>query len=138
MLLGFKRRFAEAVETGAKTHTIRTRIPSVGEIAHCYVDPRQRTMRLLGRWQITRTETIVISRHGNVYLAPRPLVQEWLKESPLKAWGFVRLTPDEIDAFAKADGFPGGAEEFLEYWDDYGRLPFMGYVIHWAYTQVAA
>ena len=53
MLLGFKRRFAPFVEEGSKTHTIRAKrkiAPKVGETCHCYVDPRQKTMRLLGRW----------------------------------------------------------------------------------------
>lgn len=51
MLLGFKRQFAKYVEEGSKTHTVRgfRKIsPKVGDICHCYVDPRQKTMRLLG------------------------------------------------------------------------------------------
>jgi hypothetical protein len=64
MLLGFKRRFAPFVEEGSKTHTIRAKRkirPKVGEVCHCYVDPRQKSMRLLGRFPCVKVETIDIS-----------------------------------------------------------------------------
>jgi hypothetical protein len=65
MLLGFKRRFAPFVLDGSKTHTIRGLrkdglAPKVGMTCHCYVDPRQRTMALLGRWPFVRAEDIRI------------------------------------------------------------------------------
>lgn len=57
MLLVFKRQFASFVEEGSKTHTIRGKqkiAPKVGDVAHCYVDPRQKSMRLLGRWDFSK------------------------------------------------------------------------------------
>ncbi len=126
MLLGFKRRFAPFVEEGSKTHTIRGErkiAPRVGEICHCYVDPRQKTMRLLGRFECVKVEEISII---NGRFAGRTEVQvgdEW-------------LSPDECNALAWRDGFRSlGPEqafaEMLEFWD--GRLPFKGTIIHWKF-----
>lgn len=55
MLLGFKRRFSPLVKDGSKRHTLRTRRAGdrqvrVGDRLDCYVDPRQKTMALLGRF----------------------------------------------------------------------------------------
>lgn len=63
MLLGFKRQFAQYVEDGSKTHTIRgfrKVAPKVGEICHCYADPRQKTMRLLGRWPCVAIQPVTL------------------------------------------------------------------------------
>lgn len=88
-------------------------------------------MRLLGRWECVKVETIVISKTGCVYLAPRLWVQEWLRDNPSAQWEFVKLSADEKDSLAKADGFQGGFSEMVQFWD--GRLPFIGHVIHWAF-----
>jgi hypothetical protein len=63
VLLGFKERFAPFVEEGSKTHTIRAKRkirPRVGEICHCYANPRQKSMRLLGRFECIRVEDLRI------------------------------------------------------------------------------
>jgi hypothetical protein len=122
MLLGFKRRFAPFVEDGSKTHTIRAIrkvAPKVGEMCHCYVDPRQKTMRLLGRWPCVKVEDIQITPHHQVYIDGQ------------------FLEKDECDALAWRDGFrsrgPDGAfAEMMEFWK--GRLPFRGCVIHWKHA----
>jgi len=140
MLLGFKRRFAPMVEDGSKTHTIRgTRklTPKVGEICHCYVDPRQKTMRLLGRWECVKVEEISIEGGWEAHSG--------------EFFGAVhidgnRLDGDELDLLAWRDGFRhpcsgdpkqglgyGGCFELMmEFWR--GRLPFAGHVIHWKYS----
>jgi hypothetical protein len=94
MMLGFKRRFAPYVEEGSKTHTIRAKRkqrPKVGEICHCFVDPRQKSMRLLGRFKCVRVEEIEIYERGE------------------GSFGVIvdgaELTPDEKDALAWRDGF---------------------------------
>jgi hypothetical protein len=129
MLLGFKRRFAPMVEDGSKTHTIRGErkiTPRVGETCHCYVDPRQKTMRLLGRWQCVKVEEIAIEeRHGRDTAV-------WIDG--------IALSHDERNALAWRDGFRGrgktGAfEEMMEFWK--GRLPFAGHVIHWQYKSAS-
>lgn len=119
MLLGFKRRFAPFVEDGSKTHTIRAtrkRPPRVGEMCHCYVDPRQKTMRLLGRWPCVSVQQFSIDRRGLIRIDGIP------------------LTADEANALAYRDGFrsrglTGAYAEMMDYWVD--RLPFKGTVIHW-------
>jgi hypothetical protein len=148
MLLGFKRRFEPMVVDGSKTHTIRGLrksaagrpvTPKVGEICHCYVDPRQKSMRLLGRWPCVRVETIVISKQGTVYISPRLYSQGWLKENRLLGQlnlGFEKLDPEEKNALAWRDGFRGEHpfEEMFQFWVQNNELPFMGHIIHWDFN----
>lgn len=152
MLLGFKRRFAPFVEDGSKTHTIRSKRkvrPKVGETCHCYVDPRQKSMRLLGRFECVRVQDIEIGTRltrNNEYV------------------GYIKidgaaLSPDECDLFAWRDGFRydgtvmeitdpplhrhvGSFKLMLDYWlNERTRngkkdpLPFHGDVIHWRYAK---
>ena len=143
MLLGFKRRFAPLVEDGSKTHTIRAkrarsklgyaqRSPRVGEMCHCYVDPRQKTMRLLGRWVCTRVEEISVYERGD------------------RSFGVVidgvELDQSEKNALAWRDGFRNfGLQkswaEMIDYWREIHRVSnvgpytFDGQIIHWDYTR---
>jgi hypothetical protein len=124
MILGFKRQFAPFVEDGSKTHTIRARgqrrrFVAFEDVCDCYVDPRQRTMRLLGRWPCVKVEEIQITAAGNV------LIED------------VLLTASELTLFAWRDGFrssgPAGAvSEMMAFWK--GQLPFRGDLIHWKYN----
>lgn len=94
MLLGFKRRFEPMVMDGSKTHTMRAKRkirPRVGETCHCYVDPRQKSMRVLGRWPCVRVEDVLIYERGDGTL-------NMFVEG-------VELTLDEKNAFAWRDGF---------------------------------
>lgn len=154
MLLGFKRRFAPFVQDGSKTHTIRAerkRPPRVGEMCHCYVDPRQKTMRLLGRFQCVKVEPIEIYERGD------------------GAFGVVisgqELSRDEKSALAWRDGFRdagrhGAFREMMSFWmrthsdgrpvtyarngdpqvADLPRRPgcvlaFRGQIIHWRFDE---
>jgi hypothetical protein len=122
MLLGFKRRFEAQIVAGSKRHTIRGKRkipPKVGETCHCYVDPRQKTMRLLGRWICVRVEDIEIRAAGF-----HSRVQIFIDG--------VRLDPHERELLARADGFASW-REMQGFWD--GRLPFHGDVIHWHFTE---
>ncbi len=131
MLLGFKRQFAPFVEEGSKTHTIRSErkiSPKVGEICHCYVNPRQKTMRLLGRFECIRVDEIKIEESIRQSI---PLV--------VRING-VKLAPDEADALFYRDGFrdlTGETYQHMhqaaEFWKH--RLPFEGQMIHWRYTK---
>lgn len=122
MLLGFKRRFALYVWEGSKTHTIRgerANPPKVGETCHCYVDPRQKSMALLGRWECVKVEPITIT-------ADQVLIEG------------QRLSSDERNALAWRDGFRDmgrhhAFKSMMHFWE--GRLPFHGQVIHWKYTE---
>ncbi len=129
MLLGFKRRFAPYVEDGSKTHTIRAirkNPPRVGETCHCYVDPRQKTMRLLGRWPCVKVETIDIDSVPDYHWTDVEVTIDG-----------VRLSMDECNALAWRDGFRSSKfnnhfEEMVAFWN--GRLPFRGHVIHWKWS----
>jgi len=126
MLLGFKRRFEPYITNGSKTHTIRAArkgMPKVGDRLDCYVDPRQKTMRLLGRWLCVKVEEIIIDSDG-IYLG--------------KLSDRHPLDKDEIEALAFRDGFRdyrfnSHFEEMMKFWK--GRLPFHGYIIHWDFSK---
>lgn len=148
MLLGFKRRFAPFILDGSKTHTIRgirKHPPRPGEICHCYVNPRQKEMALLGRWPCVKVEDIRIEA-GHDLLAREWLGAIWINGN--------RLEHDEMNLLAWRDGFrydgtvmeicdPPVSREcgcfnlMMEFWR--GRLPFEGHLIHWDYgTPVSA
>lgn len=127
MLLGFKRQFAPFVEDGSKTHTIRAVrkiAPRVGETAHCYVDPRQKTMRLLGRFLVVRVQAFVMER-----LSEDPTVEG----IGIRIEGEL-LSPDEREAFFHRDGFrePGrsATNQAFDFWS-VRVLPWHGQIIHW-------
>lgn len=143
MLLGFKRRFAPMVEDGSKTHTIRAKrkptklgykraIPRAGQTCHCYVDSRQKTMRLLGRWPCTRVEDIVIYERGDGSFGVK--------------LGGAELGKDEKDWLAWRDGFrdgpvPESFDRMIAYWlaTHKRSAPFVfeGDLIHWRYEAEA-
>jgi hypothetical protein len=131
MLLGFKRQFAPFVENGSKTHTIRGRGKrrrfEPGDSCDCYVDPRQRSMRLLGRFPCIAVEDIEIRQTG---IASRPLIV-WID-------GDV-LSPDEADQLFHRDGFReitgesnGHMIQAAEFWGG-AKFPFFGDLIHWEF-----
>lgn len=129
MMLGFKRRFAPMVEEGSKTHTLRGKRkirPRVGETLHCYVDPRQKTMRLLGRWKCTKVEDVLITDTGAMFIQGQQLDEDEKREF---AWRDGFRTRGKVHAF----------EEFMDYWRSLkaaGKkrpLPFNGDLIHWRY-----
>jgi len=130
MLLGFKSRFADLVESGAKRHTIRGErkvTPRVGEVCHCYVNPRQKAMRLLGRWPCSKVQ--VVKFLPDLLHADRMFV-------------FVdgyELVHEEADQLFFADGFQEDRygryphlAQAVEFWS--GRLPFCGCLIHWDFN----
>jgi hypothetical protein len=135
MLLGFKRRFAPFVEEGSKTHTIRAIrkiVPKVGEMCHCYVDPRQKSMRLLGRFECVLVQDFVMER-----ISTDPTV-----EGIAVSIDGERLSPDEREAFFHRDGFrePGrsATQQAYDFWANLERpLPWHGHLIHWKWEAPA-
>ena len=131
MLLGFMKRFADFVEDGSKTHTIRAirkNPPRVGETCHCYTNVRQKSMRLLGRWPCVKVESITISEFFNPSIPLAVSINGQL------------LSTDEAEAFFHRDGFRDqGGETYTaihqaaEFWADRlaGGKGFHGQVIHW-------
>lgn len=132
MLLGFKRQSAKYVEDHSKTHTVRSfrkNPPKVGEICHCYVDPRQKTMRLLGRWPCVKIEPITLDfeRQGIGYRLRITISDQ-------------TLSFDEANNFAWRDGFRGtdALDRMALFWiasqrltDELHSKPWHGQVIHW-------
>lgn len=133
MLVGFKRQFARFVEEGSKTHTIRApradgKIPVNGETLHCYVDPRQKTMRLLGRFKCTLVQEVSFAR---VSEDPGPDGIGVFIDGAI-------LAPDEREALFVRDGFrqPGrsATQQAWDFWSGTGiYLPWNGYLIHWKF-----
>lgn len=138
MLLGFKRRFAPMVKDGSKRHTIRgkrKRPPKVGETCHCYVDPRQKTMALLGRWKCCRVDDVRIHVHFHERV-PVDL-HIWINDE--------ELTLSEMNRLCWQDGFRDRDESeawisFSEFWGTTHKVPstpgfidFAGDVIYWDY-----
>ena len=131
-LLGFKRQFAEFVRLGTKRHTIRAKrkFPvKPGDICHCYVDPRQRTMALLGRWPCTVVQDVIIRQ-------PQPgipVLEVEIDGEPLSS--------EETREFLFLDGFrtfgrAGAMKEAAEFWQkrmiSAGGI-FHSDLVHWKY-----
>lgn len=136
MLLGFKRRFAPFVEDGSKTHTIRAIrkiVPRVGEMCHCYVDPRQKSMRLLGRWPCVRVQEIEMHWLA-IDINGRDCMTVLIRIDG------VELSPEEANLFAWRDGFRSRTPETAlgelhDYWHKlhgHAAFPFHGHLIHWS------
>ena len=132
MMLGFKRRFAPFVRDGSKRHTIRAKrvyVPRVGEICHCYVDPRQKSMALLGRWPCVRVQDFLLFNSPlQCFIAVDGVILD-REERNLLAYRDGFRTPDlppEADANFQA---------MLEFWAPrLNESPrWSGDIIHWDY-----
>lgn len=127
MLLGFRDRFVPFVENGKKTHTIRKlrkRPPQVGQMCDCYARPRQKDMRLLGRWPCVKVDRVFICR-------ARLTVDVYVNDR--------KLSIDEKNDLAWNDGYRdrGLLDCFGEMVTDWllmhgtNCFPFEGHLIHW-------
>jgi hypothetical protein len=119
-LYNFQKRFVPFIVNGEKTHTIRAKrkvAPKAGETLHLYTGLRQKGAALLMRAPCTKVEKIEISLG--------PFGMEITIDGE-------RLSPDEIVALAKRDGFDSAAS-MEKFW--VGRYPFEGHIIHWRFTQ---
>lgn len=129
MLLSFNRRFEPHILDHSTTHTIRAprKHPiRAWHVLDCYVDARQKSMRLIGRWRCTKVEPITIDFDREL---------RYLLSLKITIAG-VRLSDDEAEAFAWRDGFrePGRSsrQQMLDFWCDANReFPWSGEVIHW-------
>lgn len=119
-LLGFKARFAEAVETGVKCQTIRAfrrdgRNPRPGEKLYLYTALRTKSCRKLGETVCTSVEQITIDMNGiNV-------AGKW-------------LATKERGDMANADGFPDWISMrafFISTHQIDDQTPFSGLLVKW-------
>ena len=117
----FKPQFAPLVESGAKCQTVRPtpkRMPKPGDRISLRMwtgKPYRSKQRVLRESEILAVETISLCDTGRELLV------------------YVNgheLHPEEINAFAVADGFKGGIEMFNWFESTHG-LPFDGVVIKW-------
>lgn len=118
----FQARFADAVESGAKPHTIRAdrkdgRVPKVGQQIHLYTGMRTKACRLLRKSIITEVARVQI-RPGSLYVDGACLMS------------------DEASQLARADGFDNAREFFDWFRVHHGHL-FNGYLIRWEISDQA-
>lgn len=117
----FQQQFCSPVERGDKTHTIRGKRkhrPKPGQPFYGYYAMRTKQCRKLIESTITRVQDI------EIILGPFGM------EITLDG---ERLSPDEIVALAKRDGFDSAAS-MEKFW--VGRYPFEGDIIHWKFPGV--
>jgi hypothetical protein len=133
-LYNFKARFVPLIESGAKTHTIRElrKYPSKpGEPLYLYEGLRtKRARRILPVVPCTAVEDIQIYRVYRLTIAPGSYAA--IVEFSVKI-GKQDLAGDEIEAFARRDGFRD-FEEMMDFWRaQKRRFPWRGHVIHWRF-----
>lgn len=116
-LLGFKKQFVPAIETGAKRQTMRERrkrnTPKVGDTLYLYAHLRTKAARKLGEPKCTAVKPITVT--------PDTICLDGQ---------YLGLA--ERNAFARADGF-GSFDEMIEWMAlDVGReFPWHGIVVYW-------
>ena len=117
----FKPQFAPLVEAGTKCQTVRPtpkRMPKSGDYISCREwtgKPYRSKQRVLNVAPICAVEKITICDTGRELLV---------------SVGNKSLTPEELNAFAAADGFKDAIEMFNWFEATHG-LPFEGVVIKW-------
>lgn len=119
----FKPIFAQAVESGEKTQTIRrwNRGAHPGAIAYLYTGQRTKACRKLGEGVVTSVMPIEIGRHacGEPYAV---IITESGKQ--------IHLVHRDLDALAVDDGFEAAAE-MVEWFAAQHELPFNGFLHLW-------
>jgi len=116
-LYNFQARFVPKIEDGSKRHTIRGRRryeDEPGDTMHLFYGARTKQCRRLMRAPCTKVQLLDIR--------PVPGV------GPAIFLDGERLSPDESERLAVADGFNDFAE-MMSFWT--GRLPFEGKIYHW-------
>lgn len=113
--LNFQPRFADLVESGHKTQTIRKTLRGkVGDTVYLYTGQRTKNCRKLGEGRIVLIQAIKIRRQG-VY------------------FGNTLLPGKEHDELAAADGFSSCTEMF-DWFEKQHGLPFDGFLYKWVKT----
>ena len=116
----FQPRFADAVESGAKTQTIRKtrRGAKPGDTAYLYTGQRTKACRKIGEGRLISVFPISIDR---IFGAKDPAIFNHTCR---------QLTQEEADFFAQLDGFED-AQALYKWFDENHGLPFTGYVHKW-------
>jgi hypothetical protein len=117
----FKPQFAPLVESGAKCQTVRPepkRMPNPGDRISLRMwtgSPYRSKQRVLREAVIASVDRIFIDNFYGLLLV---------------SIGHHSLEPNDVSAFACADGFTG-AGEMLNWFEDTYGLPFDGVLIKW-------
>jgi hypothetical protein len=133
--LSFQAQFAELVESGKKTHTIRTRRKrpiKVGDPLYLYQDQRSKNSRKLGETYCSKVDLI------SFRLQPDRQTLSMLYGEAHTLDFQRKRTQEEIKALAIADGFKD-TPEFIEFFfpkKKWEKTPlilpsFSGVLIHW-------
>jgi hypothetical protein len=120
-LYNFQARFVPFIQSGNKTHTIRSirkNPDKPGNTLHLYTGLRtKKATRILPPVQCVKVEEIEIKdgifgdeNHASVCVDG------------------IDLDRSERETLARRDGFPS-FEAMIQFWR--GRLPFRGHIIHW-------
>lgn len=108
----FQPRFADLVESGQKTQTIRKTLRGkVGDTVYLYTGQRTKNCRKLGEGRIVSIQAINIQQ--NVIF-----VGDWI------------LSEKQDDSLASADGF-ADRSEMLDWFKKQHGLPFDGFLYKW-------
>jgi hypothetical protein len=115
--LNFKKQFADAVESGQKRQTIRgyrkdSRNPQPGQTLFLFTGLRSKYCRRLGEAECKNVTKLHIGEHFAVVK------------------GVHSLGVEDIETFAKADGF-NNSGEFFDFFKQNHGLPFYGLLIEW-------
>lgn len=123
--INFKAEFADQVKTMQKRQTIRMRgkrrPPHVGEPLMLYTGMQTQYCRKLIDAVCVSVDPISISIWSKTVQMPRQFGAE-------TRWAF--LDDQEIEALAKADGFPSAGAFFAWFAENHGDT-FSGYLIKW-------
>lgn len=131
MLIGFQERFADLVESGKKTQTIRAlrkdgRVPAIGERAYLWTRVRTPQRRKLGEGIITYSGEITLDgrRCDSVPGA-------WLSaDAVVNGYDLDTSSVLSLHDLAIADGFESEVG-LLDFFDRTHGLPFAGHLIRW-------
>lgn len=130
--LNFQKQFADAVESGAKTQTVRAvrkgkgQNPARGGALQLYTGMRTKACRKLGEAVCDSVRPIVI--HAAAIFLGDPV--DTLGGKAGGAFYDDALTDDEAAAFAAADGFQT-VDDFIRFFAETHGLPFAGQAIFW-------
>jgi hypothetical protein len=127
----FKKRFAPAIETGLKTHTMRAarrRHARVGEQLQLYTGMRTKHCRLIGTARCDRFRGVLLKFSTYSEFSFFEVVEtdpgQFKRHGPRRSLG-------DPDAFAQSDGF-ADMEDMARFWrDEHGVTRWEGFLIGW-------
>lgn len=118
----FAERFAPLVESGEKRHTIRKTDKGVNPGGTAYLYTETEYMKL-GEGRIVSVRPIEVRRHAG----GEPHVAIFRDDATMTS---DYLAGEQLDVFAKADGFADG-EEMVAWFEQKDGLPFYGFIHEW-------